>query len=1128
MAPGTRRRMTHPILPGTASPENASDAEKLWVAGEFNFSSDESMDDDDTLAQKLQDLATSASPPMIPLNEDSLDDVGSSKQSTRGPEKELDEEEVALEGFLRKRYSSSLYMGSWRYCVLNGTRLRWYMTSELAQQDIQIRGEVWITSVEPWTGQGSMNLYPNAFAMRTSTNRVLLCSAKTPEDKEQWVQSLKKSVSLEKQAHPHLDGFSLGHGHDAERRRIVPEDAVRAAAMSDASSLPGSMPPPAATTNEGHDDKYPLGHSQLSAKSTSSESVTSGSGSTAMECTECGVRFGTFRSRRVFCGSCEQPFCSRHCFQYIKLHHLNTKTTRRCCGGCVRRQGFLIYLGTVSDFMKTAMGSPLGVRSLTDRSKDIGSKFKNDNELYERSVHKLRYGPMSFIRTVKILYQTRQNPHMFSIACERLPFYVENCIDRVENMWYQILHLFQCCDSEMNSFSVQLFVLKRYIGAICRRSPRIALQTIWHVQASMEDSTRHHPNSLMSLLGFLYPPNADSKVWSELLLADCPAHQRMLILKGMRLVHRQFEEIVAKQKESMIERWLSARNVYEFESSAMELNDSGIALCEFQSSIQYDSLRLDVPSGISLEEIVADQVRFVQSLADISERLRHVQPVEDRKKYLGGELEELNENLISSALYPLCAASDELYKVVRIPPNEGKVFSTKMRAPTLIFIEAVPMDSASLLGTEHERLLPFTYSSRRGTLTILEALNSEPRDGNRDSLSSSAESSTETATAATPNRRRHGSQLSSGDDLDNSSGTDEEPATPSNQSTPVARALNRHMTLPGTSMPERGGSVHARPSHGFSFDSHNNQSHHHVMDNIVYDSKVYGESWDDCQERIRLQSPHGHLPGWQLYSVIVKTNDDLRQEVFTMQLINKFKLIFEVEQLNLWLRTYRIVATGASIGLLETINDACSLDHLKKNFSGGNLFDYFRATYGEPQTPGFEIARRNFIRSLAAYSILSYVLLVKDRHNGNILLSSEGHIIHIDFGFILGIAPGGMFSLEDAPFKLTEEMIEIVGGLDSAGFGMYRKMMCDGFMALQRYQSEIAALVQTTGQHSPFPCFEGVKLTRAVTDLRGRLCVGLTRQQVEKRVDYLIKKSYKAWGTRQYDTFQLRSNNIHP
>jgi len=50
------------------------------------------------------------------------------------------------------------------------------------------------------------------------------------------------------------------------------------------------------------------------------------------------------------------------------------------------------------------------------------------------------------------------------------------------------------------------------------------------------------------------------------------------------------------------------------------------------------------------------------------------------------------------------------------------------------------------------------------------------------------------------------------------------------------------------------------------------------------------------------------------------------------------------------------------------------------------------------------------------------------------MIDSEGHIIHIDYGFLLSNAPGKGIRIEKAPFKLTKEFVELLGGLESKKF----------------------------------------------------------------------------------------------
>jgi len=200
----------------------------------------------------------------------------------------------------------------------------------------------------------------------------------------------------------------------------------------------------------------------------------------------------------------------------------------------------------------------------------------------------------------------------------------------------------------------------------------------------------------------------------------------------------------------------------------------------------------------------------------------------------------------------------------------------------------------------------------------------------------------------------------------------------------------------------------------------------------------YGEVWVQKRNRLREKTTFTRAVengSWDLQAVIVKSNDDVRQEVFVMELISFYEEVFKQAGLAIWLRSYMIISTGNNTGLIAFLTDAISFDGLKKsNDYPGTLRGHFEKIYGGSESAEFKAAQQNFAQSLAGYSLLSYLLCFKDRHNGNIMIDKKGHVIHIDFGFVLGIMPGGKFSFERAPFKLTAEMVEILDGPNSALF----------------------------------------------------------------------------------------------
>ena len=284
----------------------------------------------------------------------------------------------------------------------------------------------------------------------------------------------------------------------------------------------------------------------------------------------------------------------------------------------------------------------------------------------------------------------------------------------------------------------------------------------------------------------------------------------------------------------------------------------------------------------------------------------------------------------------------------------------------------------------------------------------------------------------------------------------------------------------------------------------------------------FGEPWSEITQKIKSTSPFRNFPSHTIKSFIAKSDDDLRQESLAMQLIKMMADIFKKANINLSLTTYEIIITSRTSGLIEFIPDSISIDGLKKK-TGSDLNTFYRNFF----LHHFKEAQKNFAESLAAYSLVTYILNIKDRHNGNIMIDIQGKIIHIDFGFILGISPGNV-GFETAPFKMTKEYVNLLDGINSEMYKYFLSILTKGFLEIRKYFDSFVKVIEIMGIKSDMPCFAGRDINIVIRDFIARFHLDKNEKEINELMVLLAKNSINSWRTYQYDVFQQLTNGIKP
>ena len=264
--------------------------------------------------------------------------------------------------------------------------------------------------------------------------------------------------------------------------------------------------------------------------------------------------------------------------------------------------------------------------------------------------------------------------------------------------------------------------------------------------------------------------------------------------------------------------------------------------------------------------------------------------------------------------------------------------------------------------------------------------------------------------------------------------------------------------------------------------------------------------WLTCRTRV---------PKDQTYKVLFKAGDDLRQDQLTLQLLSIMDTLWKEENLDLMMSPYGCVATGDEVGLIEIVPNAntvaavlaCMGDESRERPKEVKLIDAAMGTTMETkfsvrrwlylkENPGMEDpalssnnqiitsvmddieqralleemyplsegAQNRFMRSCAGYCVATYVLGIGDRHPSNLMVTSDGRFLHIDFGHFLGNFKTKFgYKRETAPFVFVPQFAAVFGGEYTEGnpnpkYVEFEEICCKAFNILRSKFTLISSL----------------------------------------------------------------------
>jgi len=176
---------------------------------------------------------------------------------------------------------------------------------------------------------------------------------------------------------------------------------------------------------------------------------------------------------------------------------------------------------------------------------------------------------------------------------------------------------------------------------------------------------------------------------------------------------------------------------------------------------------------------------------------------------------------------------------------------------------------------------------------------------------------------------------------------------------------------------------------------------------------------------------------------ILYKNEEVRKDQIIMNIFKLADLILKKEEdLDLGIITYPVLPISKTSGLIDIVDNCDTIYSIQEELKS-TILNYILENNGDMKVR--EI-REKFTKSTAAFCVLTYLFGIGDRHLDNIMVTKDGKLFHIDYGYILGNDP----VVRNPGIRITQSMIETMGGELSDNYKFFKKLCTRIYNCLRR------------------------------------------------------------------------------